>query len=116
MTPKEITLFENVIKQSISSVGEQIKGEINLVKLDLTYIKKRSDELNSMLEEHEKKISELQKANIDHFVNCPIESRVKSLEATELANKSIYSFITKAGVFVAALWGILYGVIQLLKD
>lgn len=116
MTQKELNLIENTIKQSVDAVGEQINGEIKLIKLDLEYIKNHTDELKLSVKEHDKKIALLQSSTIDHLVNCPLESRVKKLEVTEIANKSIYSFITKAGVFVAALWGILYGVIQLLKD
>lgn len=103
-------MFIDVLSTEISIV----KGEINLLKLEIKTFSSQYSSTKEDIEDHDERIDTLEKAEINHINKCTVAPRVKILEDKELTRESINKFLTKTIAITATVTAVIIAVVELI--
>jgi len=112
MTKDDREEVEKMITNVISTPLAEINGKIEIILLHLSTIKDQTIKTNGRVNRHDEELKAVQLNNIDHVVHCPVVSRVKILEDSELSRKSIVAFTTKAIAITATVTAIIVTLVE----
>lgn len=80
MNEKDLrAMFSEIIALHMTNFDTKLE----VIKTNIEYINEKTSDVIQLVNEHSEDISKLQKNDVEHFVNCPMDSRVKKLEISE---------------------------------
>jgi hypothetical protein len=105
MTP-QIEIAE--LSRLLAVQHAEIKGELELIKLDLAHVKIQTTKTNGTVIQNSKEIKSLQDANLIHYPQCPLNTRLEIVEKTQAndstSRRSVWNFVKiVAAVVVGAI-------------
>lgn len=105
MDSKEYQLIDDHFASIKELMNTQFKG-----------INDRLDKLNGKVFVHDQKISELEKTELAHILNCPISPKLRALEDEMLTQKSVKTYMKWLAGVCLAIGGLVVGIIELLLN
>ena len=80
MNEKDLrAMFSEIIALHMTNFDTKLE----VIKTNIEYINEKTSDVIQLVNEHSEDISKLQKNDVEHFVNCTMDSRVKKLEISE---------------------------------
>lgn len=110
MTTEERAEVRQMLTDVLRGHHEEMKGRLNVIQANLLRVEAQTTKTNGRVTIVEDKIEILEKEEIKHSVNCPNESRIKTLEEAEISRKAIIRFVV-GGSALAGTIGALLAVI-----
>ena len=114
MTEKDHAAIRQILGDVIAKHTAQIDGKFDVIKNELAHIKEQTTKTNGRVNKHDDLISDLQKADIQHIINCPIESRLKKIETSESVKSGMWKMILIVGAIVGSATAIITAILQLI--
>lgn len=96
MTQNEITTIRTMLTDVLAAHTAEIDGKFKVIEEKLIRIEAQTTKTNGRVNRHDQAITDLEKADITHIANCPLESRMKVVEADVSARKSVWRFVVIA--------------------
>ena len=112
MTEKDHAAIRQILGDVIATHTAQIDGKFDVIKNELAHIKEQTTKTNGRVNKHDDLILELQKADISHINNCPIEQRVSTLEKSEYFKKGMWKMVLIISGVASCVTGLILGFLQ----
>mgnify|MGYP003607020848 FL=1 len=114
MTEKDQAVLRQVLIDVIATHTAEIDGKFNVIQSELIHIKEQTTKTNGRVTKHDEMIGDLQKADIQHLVNCPMESRMKQLEISEFSKRGMWKMILIIAGSITGLTTIVSTILQII--
>ncbi len=118
MSAETRQMIEDVIGRPL----EDIIGRLNVLNANMARIEGNTQraenntaKTNGRVDKLEDAVSELQKINLIHTVNCPNTKKIELLQNESVSRKSIVKFVSGVFAVAVAIIGIAIAVAQLMK-
>lgn len=81
MSEKDVEAVRQILESLISVHTAQIDGKFEVIKNELQHIKEQTTRTNGRVNKHDEQIRSLREADIQHIIDCPVESRIVHVES-----------------------------------
>lgn len=108
MDSNEKQEIKELIRDLIAGYTAQTESKFSIIDFKLDAIKEQTANTTNKVNINETKIVELEK----HPLNCPLQSKIRTIEDTLLEHKSIKNYIAKSVGITAAVLTIITAIMK----
>ena len=105
-----------LIDQKFKGVQIKMDSEFSIVNISLEKILEQTTRHNNRMTKAEGRLKDLEDKELTHVINCPMVTKVRTLEDNSLSSKSIKGWIYKSVGITATIMSVLWIVFQLLTQ
>ena len=110
MTKQDKDEIREMLGDVLAAHNEKIDGKFNLINEKLERIEAQTTKTNGRVNKLEDKTEQLKINDIEHIINCPLVSRVKTIEETEQFKKGELRMITILSTVTASIAAIIISI------
>jgi hypothetical protein len=96
--------LKSIIESNHLLVLAEVGAIQDVMKIEFRTIKEKQDKTNGKINQHAEKISELEKNDIRHVVDCPAMPKIEQLEKEIIGSWLRKHWKTAILIFIGILW------------
>ena len=113
MNEKDFMAISKIVSETIILHMSKFDSQLQMINNNVEHVKEKTIDTIEIVNTHSDQISELQRATIEHVVDCPIDSRVKKLEIADATKAGMWKFAVILGTVMTTVFSIVIAVFEI---
>ena len=114
MTPEDKQEFKEYIHSTLAGYHSKVDAQNTVTNLKLETIEKHLDKQNNRIGKAEERVDAVEKAELQHFLHCPVSPKLRVIEDLMLSQASVKKFMGVMFMGGIAIGGFIIGLLKLI--